>query len=92
MYKIHTKIGDFEFIESEFETLEQAQEAHYNITEAFKPKDGLTHLAWNALLEKYTNTAQMEQHEYDSLNEKQKFVIQELKKLYKRQKALTDKE
>lgn len=87
MYKLHIKIGDFEFVEVDCESYIQMVEERRQITEAFAPKEGLAQKEWNTLLDKYLNTATMEQHEYDSCSDKQKWMIQELKKCFKRNKV-----
>lgn len=83
MYKLHVKIGDFEFVESEYSdsvTREQLAEEYQLLTQAFKPKVGLERLVWNKLLDKYIVTGTMEAHEYESCSDEQKRVIQEIKK------------
>ena len=42
---------------------------------------------WNEVLDRYLATANIASDEYDSLNEVQMMIIQELKKAFKRIKA-----
>ena len=90
MYKLHIKIGDFEFVEFESDKIVDLVELYRTTKTAFEPREGLAQKEWNALLDKYLNTAKMEQHEYDSCSDKQKWMIQELKKAFKRGKSLEE--
>lgn len=47
-------------------------------------RSSMEHLKWVKVLDKYLATAQMAEDEYFSMNDYQKFMIQELKKAFKR--------
>lgn len=85
MIELHIPTEQYGFIlvKGDF-TPEKAKEVYEEYKRAFQPQEGLPRLEWNKLLEKYTTTGTMEQGEYDSLNEQQTWMIQELKKLSKR--------
>ena len=89
-YILHYPVESFGYCETEFEgTIEEARVAYQEISRAFQANlEGLPRLEWNKLLDKYVNTATMEQYEYDSLSEDQKSMIQELKKCFKRIKEI----
>lgn len=44
----------------------------------------MEHLKWNRVLDKYLETGHMLSEEYEELDDLQKYVIQELKKSFKR--------
>jgi len=89
-YKMIVSIGQFENVETHAFTPEEAKKKYDAIKEAFKEQesgDGLEQKAWNETLETYLNTQQLHSEDYEGMNKAQQYVIQELKKSFKRLKS-----
>ena len=84
MYKLHVAVGEYEFVEKECETLESLRESYIEVKSAFK--DGLDPKEWRELLDGYLAEGKIVAGKYEQLSDIQMYVIQELKKAFKRVK------
>ena len=74
-------------VEVESENAEEIVEAYKEITQMVKPKTGLTDKEFNSALDKYLSSSDDESlssEEYANMNEKQKDIIQAVKRSLKR--------
>lgn len=87
--KVHVAIGQYEFVEADVETHQDAKEAYDNIKAAFAPDDksGLDDKTWRTVLDKYLTVNTMHTEEYYAMSHEQQKVIQEIKKSFKRIQA-----
>lgn len=86
-----TKIGEFENITTEVDSIDEAFEEHHAIKAMFEDKEGLPDKEWNAVTDGYLNTNTMNAETYESLSREQKVKIQWVKRAFKRIKSkLTD--
>lgn len=84
MYKVHVEIGQFQFVEFETETVEDAVLRYSEIKQAFSDGGGLPPDEWRKALDQYINTGEMDSTKYLSMSKPQQMVIQEIKKHVKR--------
>jgi len=77
----------FAFIEVDFEgTPQETVSAYREITDMVQSKYGMERLEFNKVLDKYLETNTMTSEQYEEMSNRQKDVIQELKKAFKRLK------
>lgn len=87
MIKIRIPTVQYGYVEFDFEgTPEEAQIFHDTQYKAFNSnnQDGLDDKTWRAVLDRYLTENTMEADMYEGMNEKQKSVIQEIKKAFAR--------
>lgn len=84
--KIRIATKEYCFVEYDYEgTPEGALELHNDLYRQFKAEnEGLPHLEWNRVLDGYLATNTMDSQDYEKLSPAQQFVVQELKKAFKR--------
>lgn len=83
MYKIHIEIGQYQFIETECETIEETKDIHDNIKRLFNG-EGLPVKDFNKALDRYLKDGTGDVEEYMKMSDNQKMVFQEIKKSLKR--------
>lgn len=84
--KLHIKTGDYEFIEIDVEkfTHEEIIGEYRALKKKFDGGIGLEAKEFNRILDDYLIDGEMESEEYEGMNLPQQYVIQELKKAFKR--------
>lgn len=82
--RIPTEQYAFVEIEVEAENPEEVKQKYDEIKSAFNEVPDLPQKEWNRVLDRYLNEATMESEEYYSLSPRQQYLIQELKKSFKR--------
>lgn len=88
--KIHIPTTQYGFIEAEVENAIQAHELHCEITEQFKEGCGLSDKQFNKVLDRYLTDGTGETQDYLDMNTEQKWLIQHIKRAYKRIGTLDD--
>lgn len=92
-FKIHVSIGQFEFIEADVESTEEAKRLSDEIKSEFNEhKTGLDSKIWNKCLDQYITEHTLNADDYAQMNGSQIAVIQEIKRslnriTYKEEKA-----
>lgn len=89
--KIHIPTAQYGFIEAEVETAYEAHQLHHEITEQFKAGAGLSDRDFNKVLDRYLTDGTGETQDYLDMNNEQKWLIQHIKRAYKRIGTLEDK-
>ena len=82
--KVHVEIGQYEFVEVEAETPEQAKELYNEIKQEFKGGEGLDKKEWNKALDLYLEKGTGDVETYQQMSEEQKAIFQEIKRSLKR--------
>lgn len=86
-YKARLRIPTetYAFIEVDVEgTPDEIVSANFEFTKLTKPNEGLPHKEWNQALDRYLTSNDGETETYLAMSAKQKDMIQELKKAFKR--------
>jgi polyhydroxyalkanoate synthesis regulator phasin len=84
-YKIHIPTEQFGFLEAEVETVEEAKELSDSVIAVFRPNlTDIDSKEWNSTLDRYLSTNTMEADIYARMSDKQKNIIQEIKRSVKR--------
>lgn len=75
----------YAFIEVDVEdTPDNIVEIHNELLEKVKPKAGIPDKEWRQALDRYLTKGDMDAEVYEAMSDKQKQVIQEIKKAFKR--------
>lgn len=84
----------YAFVEVQIDgTAEQIQDAYYELTRSFKPKEGIPEKDFNEFLENQAlNNSKNHIETYNLMSEIQKTIVQTNKRLFARLKAKQDKE
>lgn len=88
--KVHVAIGQYEFIEEEFKSIEDARQFYIDAVMAWREpvnpavQVGLDDKTWRTVLDKYLTDNTMHHEEYFAMNAEQQRIIQEIKKSLKR--------
>ena len=84
-FKIHIPTEQFGFIESEVEGSVEGAIMHYrDMHKQWHGGEGLSEDEFRTVLDQYLLTTKMESGDYEQMNKHQMFVIQTLKKAFKR--------
>jgi hypothetical protein len=90
--KIHLSIGNYEFIEAEVNTVQEAEELSQEVKSVFELKDGLSEKEFNQALDRYLTDGTGDTETYIAMSREQKGIIQAIKRAYKRLGTLGDKD
>lgn len=84
MIKIHVPVEEYGFVEADAETADEARTLYSEVKEMFKHGEGLGHKEWITALDSYLNDGIISADNYADMSKAQQYVIQELKKSFKR--------
>lgn len=91
MNRLHVATGDFCFLETDFEgTAEEAIQEAKRLQATVSGQPGLSQPAFNKILDVYLVGGSMTPDDYYAMNEKQQWMIQELKRAKKRKGGETE--
>ena len=79
---MHTKIGEYEFVVTHHETIEDMVEQHNSIKTAFSEKDGHNSREWNRVRKTYAATGKIELEDLEKCNKWQRLVINQMKLIF----------
>ena len=83
-YKLHIAVGQFEFVETESETVDEARQDYNEVKRAFESKAGLDVKTFNSAIDKYLTTKTMEADNWTDMSDDQKEIIQNIKRAFAR--------
>jgi len=91
--KIHIAIGQYEFIEEEVETLEEARLVYDEVNHQFTAGEGLTPNEYNKCLDEFleSGTVKGGRDMWEKMNKEQQEIMQIIKRSMKRLEAKTKK-
>lgn len=82
-YKVHIAVGQYEFVEVDYDSPEEARQGYEEVKKAFSEPQNIPSLAtkdWQRVLDAYLVENRVEEEDYTRMSDKQRLLINEIKK------------